>query len=361
MLQSSIAGVDCIPDSIVSYLCGLHCLRMSSGAADIARMAGHDGGGLGVGGYVAVLVVLFFLPPLLILFARRYKWGEKIKLELFLKKVPIQNLMLHNASLNKRPLNQQLESYLYSRTNYGLAIDMVQAALSLISCGLVLYSASYPFTEADPEWAVLLEIALTVSAGDAVDLARVTCGPVTSELATDAGTPNGQPLAGRLRRSLRCAALPKRWIIRLPAYVPMDLCALLLELKCLSRNEAALLRDVACNLILGSRLCPPQLLFRIPAHFQVSPSPPIPYHVCSSTSRSITACACSSQQIGWCTISALSRCWTSSPSCQACFRSSFLIQRSTPTLSSSARRCVCSGYSGLSGYCASWSCPRLHP
>jgi hypothetical protein len=70
--------------------------------------------------------------------------------------------MLQNRELKRRPLNQQLETYLYSRTNYGLIIDIVQSALSLVSCGLVLYSASFPFTEPDPDWAIGIEVGLTL-------------------------------------------------------------------------------------------------------------------------------------------------------------------------------------------------------
>ena len=66
-------------------------------------------------------------------------------------------MALHRA----RPFNEQLEAYLYTRTSYGLAIDVVQAMLSLVSISLVLYSATYPFTQPDPDWAVVLEVCLT--------------------------------------------------------------------------------------------------------------------------------------------------------------------------------------------------------
>jgi hypothetical protein len=138
----------------------------SSGGTSSDLVRGQtSASGLGVGGYVGILISLFLLTPLLIVLMRRYKCSQRIHLERLVQRVTLERakaLLLQNATLSKRPLNQQLESWLYSRTSYGLLIDMVQAALSLVSCALVLFSAQYPFTIPDPDWAIMLEIGLTV-------------------------------------------------------------------------------------------------------------------------------------------------------------------------------------------------------
>lgn len=161
--------------------------------------------GITVAGYLFILLVLFFVVPFGIVASRRYRWSDSVSFEKFLLKTVVLNnfkgarlrylgrqratgaasqsppppgsitatnppssactatgLMLQNSELKRRPLNQQLETYLYSRTNYGLFIDIAQSALSLVSCGLVLYSASFPFTEPDPDWAIGIEVGLTL-------------------------------------------------------------------------------------------------------------------------------------------------------------------------------------------------------
>ena len=113
--------------------------------------------GIDVWGYLFILLGLYAIVPLCVLWARTQDWNDSEAVIYFLKRVAaldaFKGLMLTNKELTRRPLNQQLEAYLYSRTNYGLVIDIVQAALSIVSCGLVLYSASFPFTEPDPDWA----------------------------------------------------------------------------------------------------------------------------------------------------------------------------------------------------------------
>ncbi len=113
--------------------------------------------GMDVYGYLALLMALYLIVPAGIVLSRRRHWDDSEALVYFLKRVAaldaFKGLMLTNHELTRRPLNQQLEAYLYGRTNYGLGIDIMQAALSLVSCSLVLYSASFPFTEPDPDWA----------------------------------------------------------------------------------------------------------------------------------------------------------------------------------------------------------------
>ena len=113
--------------------------------------------GIDVWGYLALLIGLYLIVPMGIIWSRTHDWDDSEAVVYFLKRVAaldaFKGLMLTNRELTRRPLNQQLEAYLYSRTNYGLVIDVMQAVLSLISCALVLYSASFPFTEPDPDWA----------------------------------------------------------------------------------------------------------------------------------------------------------------------------------------------------------------
>lgn len=124
-----------------------------------------EGESISVSIYILVLAIIFFVPPFFIVLARHYKWSEKIRIEALLRKLArfekMKVLMLQNKDLSRRPLNQQLEAYLYSKTNYGFCLDVIQALFSFISCCLVIYSATFPFTIPDPHWAVVIEILLT--------------------------------------------------------------------------------------------------------------------------------------------------------------------------------------------------------
>ena len=138
----------------------------ASGSPNDAASSVTSSSGLNTAGYLFLLIFLFLLPPLAILLDRRFQLSKRVRLAWLLKRVAaldtFKALMLSNRELSRRPLNMQLEAYLYSLTNYGLAIDLAQSALSLVSCGLVLYSASFPFTQPDPDWAIALEVCLTL-------------------------------------------------------------------------------------------------------------------------------------------------------------------------------------------------------
>lgn len=74
----------------------------------------------------------------------------------------LKSLLLQNKELSKRPLSQQMEAYLYSRTSYGYTLDVVQAVLSLLSCALFIMN-SYKPPHVPPEpWTVAVEIVLTI-------------------------------------------------------------------------------------------------------------------------------------------------------------------------------------------------------
>jgi voltage-gated potassium channel Kch len=122
--------------------------------------------GLNTAGYLSILLFLFCVVPVGVLVARRFHLSKRFRLDWLVKRVAaldtFKGLMLSNRELSRRPLNMQLEAYLYSLTNWGLVLDLVQSALSLVSCGLVLYSSTFPFTVPDPPWAVALEAALTL-------------------------------------------------------------------------------------------------------------------------------------------------------------------------------------------------------
>jgi hypothetical protein len=62
-------------------------------------------------GYVATLVVLFAVTPIVILLVRRYRLADKFSLERFVTKVPFERLkllVLQNRELSRRPFSQQV-------------------------------------------------------------------------------------------------------------------------------------------------------------------------------------------------------------------------------------------------------------
>ena len=109
-------------------------------------------GSLHVGTYFAILVCIFLATPIAILLYRFYRLGQYFTADRLLRafsKVPferVKSLMLQNASLVKRPLNQQLEVYLYAQTSIGFILDVTQAVLSLISVALFIASSYRPPT-----------------------------------------------------------------------------------------------------------------------------------------------------------------------------------------------------------------------
>ena len=117
--------------------------------------------------YIGILAVLFVLTPACILAVRYLGLSKYLSLELFARNVPfekLQALVLHNASLisKKRSLSSQLEAYLYASTQWGYALDMAQAVLSLVSVALFIAASYRPPYEAEPAWAMVLELLLTL-------------------------------------------------------------------------------------------------------------------------------------------------------------------------------------------------------
>jgi len=134
--------------------------------------------GLSAGGYVGILISIYFFTPIMIYLGRRgmfnscsnrfERWVHKHSTKLDKLKSLISASSanttsgLSSHSGKRKPLNQQLEHFLYVQTQYGFTIDCLQALLSCVSIGLVLYSSTYPFTTPDPPWAVSIEIILTI-------------------------------------------------------------------------------------------------------------------------------------------------------------------------------------------------------
>ncbi len=75
--------------------------------------------GISLTSYVVALCVVFVVPIVVILLGRRFGWAKLINLRALLLRSPLKGrmkaLMLQNNELSKRPMNQQLETFLYSR------------------------------------------------------------------------------------------------------------------------------------------------------------------------------------------------------------------------------------------------------
>lgn len=117
--------------------------------------------------YVGVLLILFMVTPISILVIRYYKLSPYLSLEMFAHKMPfekLKQLIQQNGAggAAKRPLSQQLEAYLYTHTSWGFILDVAQALLSLVSVALFIASSYRPPTEAEPLWAMVLELLLTL-------------------------------------------------------------------------------------------------------------------------------------------------------------------------------------------------------
>ena len=115
--------------------------------------------------YIGILVSLFFALPLAILLVRYGGWTEALSLRVCARRVPLQRLqalVLHDGSLSKRPLSQQLEAYLFAQTSWGYVLDVTQAVLSLISVSLFIAASYRPPSEPEPTWAMALELVLTL-------------------------------------------------------------------------------------------------------------------------------------------------------------------------------------------------------
>ncbi len=76
-------------------------------------------GGITLSSYISALCFVFFIPIVIVLLARRFGWSKLINLRALLLRSPLKGrmkaLMLQNNELSKRPMNQQLETFLYSR------------------------------------------------------------------------------------------------------------------------------------------------------------------------------------------------------------------------------------------------------
>jgi hypothetical protein len=115
--------------------------------------------------YLTTLLVLFLVTPTGVLIVRYYGLSPYLSLEVFARRMPfekLKTLILQNAALSKRPLSQQLESYLYTHSSWGFVLDLAQALLSLVSVALFIASSYRPPTEAEPLWAMVLELVLTL-------------------------------------------------------------------------------------------------------------------------------------------------------------------------------------------------------
>jgi hypothetical protein len=115
--------------------------------------------------YLSILAALFFALPVGILVARYYSLGRYVSLEVCARRVPferLKTLIQVNAVQAKRPLSAQLEAYLYTHTSWGFVLDIAQALLSLVSVALFIASSYRPPTEAEPVWAMVLELLLTL-------------------------------------------------------------------------------------------------------------------------------------------------------------------------------------------------------
>ena len=115
--------------------------------------------------YLGILFALFVTTPTVIVFIRYFGLSQYLSLELFARRVPferLQALVLHGGTQSKRALSSQLEAYLYSQTQWGFALDMAQAVLSLVSVALFVAASYRPPAEAEPTWAMVLELLLTL-------------------------------------------------------------------------------------------------------------------------------------------------------------------------------------------------------
>lgn len=118
-----------------------------------------------LGGYLAILLILFFATPVAILIVRRFGLAQSFDLQSLLRKVPFERLkalVLQNRELSKRPLSMQLEAFLYSQTNWGYIIDVTQAVMSILALILFIIGSYMPLDEPAPVWSIVCETLLTL-------------------------------------------------------------------------------------------------------------------------------------------------------------------------------------------------------
>jgi voltage-gated potassium channel len=125
---------------------------------------------INVGTYLTILTLIFLAVPVVVIVFRRYKLQDRFATTQFVSRVPfekLKSLILQNRELSKRPFAQQLEAYLYSQTNYGYVLDVVQALLSLVSVALFIAGSYQPPHVAQPVMYLVVELLLTLYfAGD---------------------------------------------------------------------------------------------------------------------------------------------------------------------------------------------------
>jgi hypothetical protein len=125
--------------------------------------------------YASVLAVLFCITPAVILLVRYHRLAPYLNFEGCARKMPFERLkqliLTQNgggggggggAAAKRRPFSQQLDAYLYTHTSWGYVLDVAQALLSLVSVALFIASSYRPPTEAEPVWAMVLELLLTL-------------------------------------------------------------------------------------------------------------------------------------------------------------------------------------------------------
>lgn len=119
--------------------------------------------------YAAVLAIIFCITPAVILLVRYHRLAPYLNFEVCARKMPFERLkqliLTQNGATTaakRRPFSQQLDAYLYTHTSWGYVLDVAQALLSLVSVALFIASSYRPPTEAEPVWAMVLELLLTL-------------------------------------------------------------------------------------------------------------------------------------------------------------------------------------------------------